>query len=113
FDVKYSRHTPAILGSSVVLPCNINETLPVKDLKVEWRKKNTKTLVNVYQDGRIQPQQDYHGRADFFMDQIQHGNFSLCLDNLRAEDEGQYTCRVNTKKKHVISAELDLILRLL
>uniref|UniRef100_A0A672PVY1 Ig-like domain-containing protein n=1 Tax=Sinocyclocheilus grahami TaxID=75366 RepID=A0A672PVY1_SINGR len=112
FDVKCSRHTPAFLGSSVVLPCYIIEPLPVDDLEVEWRRADAETLVHLYQDGESRTQQEYHDRAHFFSDQIQHGNFSLRLDNLRVEDEGQYLCTVNTKKKHVISAESKLIPRL-
>ncbi|XP_016384159.1 junctional adhesion molecule-like, partial [Sinocyclocheilus rhinocerous] len=56
---------------------------------------------HLYQDGESRPeaqQQDYHDRAHFFTDQIQHGNFSLLLDNLRAEDEGRYTCRVYSQQ---------------
>ncbi|XP_059414994.1 butyrophilin-like protein 2 [Carassius carassius] len=71
------------------------------DLRVEWIRTDSETLVHLYQDGESRPevqQQDYHDRAHFFTDQIQHGNFSLCLDNLRAEDEGRYTCRVYSQQ---------------
>ncbi|XP_059415093.1 uncharacterized protein LOC132149702 isoform X1 [Carassius carassius] len=87
----------APLGSSVVLPCSVDELLSVKGLEVEWRRTDSETLVHLYQDGESQAesqQQDYQDRAHFFTDQIQHGNFSLRLDNLRAEDEGQYKCKV-------------------
>ncbi|KAL0198806.1 hypothetical protein M9458_007346 [Cirrhinus mrigala] len=87
----------APLGSSVVLPCYVVEPLPMKDLEVEWRRTDSAILVHLYQDDESRPesqQQDYHDRAHFFIDQIQHGNFSLRLDNLRAEDDGRYTCRV-------------------
>ncbi|ROL53433.1 Butyrophilin-like protein 2 [Anabarilius grahami] len=66
-------------------------------LEVEWRRTDSETFVHLYQDGESRPeaqQQEYHDRAHFFTDQIQHGNFSLRLDNLRAEDEGKYTCKV-------------------
>uniref|UniRef100_A0A9J8ABM5 Ig-like domain-containing protein n=1 Tax=Cyprinus carpio carpio TaxID=630221 RepID=A0A9J8ABM5_CYPCA len=91
----------APLGSSVVLLCYVDELLVMEGLEVEWRRTDSGTLVHLYQDGESRPevqQQDYHDRAHFFTDQIQHGNFSLRLDNLRAEDEGRYTCRVHSQQ---------------
>ncbi|XDV12343.1 hypothetical protein PO909_001041 [Leuciscus waleckii] len=91
----------APLGSSVVLLCYVDEPLPVKDLEVEWKRTDSETLVHLFVDGESRAevqQQDYHDRAHFFTDQIQHGNFSLRLDNLRAEDEGKYTCKVYSEQ---------------
>ncbi|KAL1279317.1 hypothetical protein QQF64_025990 [Cirrhinus molitorella] len=91
----------APLGSSVVLPCSVDQLSSVEGLEVEWRRTDSDTLVHMFQDGESQAeaqQQEYQDRAHFFTDHIQHGNFSLRLDNLRAEDEGQYTCTVNSQQ---------------
>ncbi|KAG1924940.1 uncharacterized protein LOC120492797 isoform X1 [Pimephales promelas] len=90
------------LGSSVVLPCYVDEPLPLKGLKIIWIRTDINTLVHVYQDYESRPDaqyQDYHGRAHFFTDQIKHGNFSLCLENVRAEDKGFYRCKVYTEQQ--------------
>nr|XP_021326533.1 butyrophilin subfamily 3 member A2-like [Danio rerio] len=92
----------ALLGSSVVLPCYVNESLPVKELKVIWIRSNLNTLVHVFQDGESRPDaqyQDYYQRAHFFTEEIQHGNFSLRLDDMRAEDKGFYRCKVYTEQE--------------
>ncbi|XP_050956637.1 uncharacterized protein LOC127157433 [Labeo rohita] len=91
----------APLGSSVVLPCYVGKPLPMDDLEVEWRRADSETLVHLFLNGESRPeaqQQDYHERAHFFTDQIQQGNFSLRLDNLTAEDEGRYTCKVDSQQ---------------
>ncbi|KTF93500.1 hypothetical protein cypCar_00017336, partial [Cyprinus carpio] len=111
FTVEESDSLVVPLGGSVVLPCQINKRLLKKRLKVEWRRTDSETLVHLYQDGESRAekqQQDYHDRAHFFTDQIQHGNFSLRLDNLTAEDEGRYTCTVYSEKDCVYSAITDL-----
>jgi len=90
------------LGSSVVLPCYVDEPLPLKGLKIIWIRTDINTLVHVYQDYESRPDaqyQDYHGRAHFFTDQIKHGNFSLCLENVRAEDKVFYRCKVYTEQE--------------
>ncbi|XDV11322.1 hypothetical protein PO909_000290, partial [Leuciscus waleckii] len=92
----------APLGSSVILPCYVDEPLLMEGLEVEWRRKESETLVHLFQDGESRPeaqQQDYQDRANFFTEEIKHGNFSLRLDNLRAEDKGEYTCTVHTQKE--------------
>ncbi|XP_059415016.1 uncharacterized protein LOC132149637 [Carassius carassius] len=90
------------LGSSVVLPCFVDEPLPLKGLKVIWIRTDAHTLVHVFQDYESRPDaqyQDYHDRAHFFSDKIKHGNFSLRLDNVRAEDKGFYRCKVYTDQE--------------
>ncbi len=92
----------APLGSSVVLPCYVDKALPMEDLEVEWRRTDPETLVHLYQDGESRPeaqQQDYQDRAHFFTEEIKRGNFSLRLDDLRAEDEGRYTCTVHGQQE--------------
>ncbi|XP_050957339.1 uncharacterized protein LOC127158233 [Labeo rohita] len=91
----------APLGTSVVLPCSVDKPLPMDDLEVEWRRTDSETLVHLFLNGESRPeaqQEDYHERANFFSDKIQQGNFSLRLDNLTAEDEGRYTCKVDSQQ---------------
>nr|XP_055050930.1 uncharacterized protein LOC129436718 [Misgurnus anguillicaudatus] len=100
FTVKGSSGPLVVpLGGSVVLPCSVDSFLSLEDLEVEWRRSDSQTLIHLYQDEDIRPEsqhQDYHDRAHFFTEDIKHGNFSLLLNNLKAEDEGQYTCKVHT-----------------
>ncbi|KAI2667012.1 Butyrophilin-like protein 2 [Labeo rohita] len=116
FVLEHSSQTLVPLGSSVVLPCYDDKHLKEKCLKVEWRRADSETLVHLYQDGESRAeaqQQDYRDRAHFFTNESKNGNFSLRLDNMRAEDEGQYTCTIYSQENSVFSAKTHLVLRLL
>ncbi|XP_073800233.1 uncharacterized protein isoform X2 [Danio rerio] len=114
FNVECSCHTLAPLGSSVVLPCYVGQPFSMEGLKVEWKRIDLETLVHLYQDGESRPEKqhkDYRHRAHFFTEEIQHGNFSLRLDNLTAQDEGEYTCTVYRKQREVFSVKKKTLLR--
>ncbi|XP_043086952.1 uncharacterized protein LOC122333418 [Puntigrus tetrazona] len=90
------------LGSSVVLPCYVDEPLPLKGLKVIWVRTDANTLVHVYQDYESRPEaqyQDYRDRVCFFTDEMERGNYSVHLDHVRAEDKGFYRCKVYTEQE--------------
>ncbi|XP_016344789.1 matrix-remodeling-associated protein 8-like, partial [Sinocyclocheilus anshuiensis] len=119
FIVKPSHHTPVPPGASVVLPCYEDKPSRMEGLRVEWRKKDLKDLVHLYQDGESRAEEqdeDYQNRSHFFTEHIKDGNFSLRLDKLRAEDEGEYTC---TRTVHLFwnrrqfSTKINLVLKLL
>ncbi len=98
----------------MVLPCHVPPHL-AEDTKVEWRRttKQSDTLIHLFENSKIHAEkqhQDYKERAHFFTEDIKDGNFSLRLDKLRAEDEGQYTCTVYSQRNCVFSAKTKLVL---
>lgn len=96
----------------MVLPCHPDTRFLRNNPKVEWRKKDKNILVCLYHNGENRPEEqseDYHNRAHFFIDEIEHGNFSLRLNNLRAKDKGFYTCKVYIEQDCVFSAETKLV----
>ncbi|KAL6474801.1 hypothetical protein MHYP_G00158410 [Metynnis hypsauchen] len=90
------------LGGSVMLPCYVEAPLPLEELEVEWKRTDSETLVHLFQDGEGKPEvqdQAYRGRASFFTEEVQHGNFSLLLTNLTTEDAGVYNCFVYSQQE--------------
>ncbi|KAI4901968.1 hypothetical protein NFI96_032800, partial [Prochilodus magdalenae] len=85
------------LGGSVMLPCYVEAPIPLDELKVEWKRTDSETFVHLFQDGESRPEsQDpaYSGRASFFTEEVQRGNFSLLLTKLTTKDAGVYRCSV-------------------
>ncbi|XP_047672923.1 myelin-oligodendrocyte glycoprotein-like [Tachysurus fulvidraco] len=88
------------LGDSVMLPCFVETPLPLEDLEVDWKRKDSEIIVHWWQNGESQPKsqnQRYHERAHFFTEEIAHGNFSLLLTDVTSKDAGVYKCAVYTK----------------
>ncbi|XP_076831466.1 uncharacterized protein LOC143476933 isoform X2 [Brachyhypopomus gauderio] len=87
------------LGDTVMLPCYTQGPLPLEGLRVEWRKKDSESVVNIFQHGESRPDlqsPSFRGRAHFFPDEVSKGNFSILLKNVGKNDSGVYGCKVNT-----------------
>ncbi|XP_036429006.1 uncharacterized protein LOC118809634 [Colossoma macropomum] len=87
----------AQLGDTVLLPCFSQNSLPLEDLQVEWRR--TDSLVITFQQGETRPElqsESFQGRVHFFPDEISKGNFSILINHLVKKDAGIYRCKVNT-----------------
>ncbi|XP_048856516.1 uncharacterized protein LOC125723787 isoform X7 [Brienomyrus brachyistius] len=85
-------------GEDVTLSCSVDTHVNVTELYVEWRKTDDDILVLLY-DGEIRPESQperYSGRAEFFIEEIPKGNFSMKLWKVRTEDNGDFMCEVHT-----------------
>ncbi|KAL7857500.1 hypothetical protein SRHO_G00163990 [Serrasalmus rhombeus] len=85
------------LGGSVMLPCYVEAPIPLEALEVEWKRADSGTLVHLFLDRASHPEsqdQAYSGRASFFTEEVERGNFSLLLTNLTTKDAGIYKCTV-------------------
>ncbi|XP_035389204.1 uncharacterized protein LOC113569021 [Electrophorus electricus] len=90
-------------GGSVMLLCYVQTPIPVEELEVEWRRTDSETVVHLFQDGKSQPEsqdQAYRDRANFFTEEISHGNFSLLLKDVTTKDTGVYKCVVYKNQEY-------------
>ncbi|XP_060730939.1 butyrophilin subfamily 1 member A1-like [Tachysurus vachellii] len=91
----------AVAAEDLVLPCFIKPTTSAVDMTVEWFKLYEKdSLVHLYRDHEDRNEnqaQSYRGRTSMFKEELQKGNASLKLSDLRVSDEGSYKCLVEDK----------------
>ncbi|XP_060731472.1 butyrophilin subfamily 1 member A1-like [Tachysurus vachellii] len=91
----------AVVGEDLVLPCFIKPNTSVVDMTVEWFKLYVEdSLLHLYRDHKDKNEgqaQSYRGRTSLFKEELQKGNASLKLSDLRVSDEGKYKCLVEDK----------------
>jgi len=89
----------------VILPCSVNPSISVVDMRVEWFRLDLKDsqLVHLYEDheDRNTSQiQSYRGRTKLVHQELQRGNASLKLSTVRVSDEGSYKCFIQSKSRY-------------
>ncbi|XP_078422670.1 butyrophilin subfamily 1 member A1-like isoform X3 [Cetorhinus maximus] len=101
FKVIGAKHPITVaVGEDVVLQCQMVPGSPLESLEVRWFKSDYTSPVHLYNRRQDQPNvQDkaYQGRTELFKDEFPHGNASLKLKKIRASDEGNYTCFIDSK----------------
>ncbi|XP_036416382.1 uncharacterized protein LOC118800278 [Colossoma macropomum] len=89
----------ASVGEDITMNCSVDSHIPPKELEeVSWKKVDQDILLVIFLNGEVQTEstsERYRDRIEFFSpEEIQKGNFSLRLKDLRTEDKGHYICEV-------------------
>ncbi|XP_036417266.1 myelin-oligodendrocyte glycoprotein-like [Colossoma macropomum] len=93
------------LGSDVVLPCSVRRladqsSLSAVDMYITWTRSGLgDALVHFYGDNKYlnaRQSPDYRWRTALFKEELQNGNTSLSLSEVKAQDEGEYRCHVES-----------------
>ncbi|XP_067863098.1 CD276 antigen-like [Heptranchias perlo] len=101
FDITVPKTTLiGIHSQSIVLGCSftINGGSSLEHIVITWQRTESNEVVHSYYYGKDQLSQQseqYSGRTSLFPEEFKHGNVSLKLEGVRAEDAGQYMCFVS------------------
>ncbi|XP_073696886.1 uncharacterized protein [Garra rufa] len=86
-----SQSTEVKLGSDVTLPCHLSPEISAVDMEIRWFKETD--CVCLYMDGQMIPGMLCKGRVALNKE-IERGNVSLELKDVRESDSGDYLCQV-------------------
>ncbi|XP_078389743.1 uncharacterized protein LOC144671601 [Cetorhinus maximus] len=91
------------LGEQVVLPCTYKGNVPVSDLQVIWGISILEILHKFVNgnDDLTEQNTRFRNRTKLFKDQLEHGNWSILISDLRKSDENVYECQIYKKKEEV------------
>ncbi|XP_030632644.1 uncharacterized protein LOC115814065 [Chanos chanos] len=94
----------AVAGEDLALPCSLKPNISAVDMTVQWfRPHGSDTLVHLYTDHEDRNEnqiQSYRRRTALFKEELQKGNTSLKLFNVRVSDEGKYKCLIESKSQY-------------
>ncbi|XP_053351088.1 butyrophilin subfamily 1 member A1-like [Clarias gariepinus] len=91
-----------VTGEDLVLPCFIKPNTSAVDMTVEWFRQDlsVNSEVHLYKDHGDRNENQapfYRGRTSLFKEELQKGNASLKLLDVRISDEGEYKCLIEDK----------------
>ncbi|XP_042559106.1 myelin-oligodendrocyte glycoprotein-like [Clupea harengus] len=79
-------------GDDVTLPCHLSPKTSAVAMEIRWF--NGTHCIYLYKNGHVTEGRDYEGRVSVNTQELQRGDVSLTLRNIRWGDEGVYTCQV-------------------
>ncbi|KYO28224.1 butyrophilin subfamily 1 member A1 isoform X2 [Alligator mississippiensis] len=83
----------AMVGEDVILPCYLSPKMSAENMEVTWLRPQFSSVVHLYREGK--DQLGLQGRTELLKDNIQDGNVTLRILNIRPFDQGQYNCLVD------------------
>ncbi|XP_067874664.1 myelin-oligodendrocyte glycoprotein-like isoform X2 [Heterodontus francisci] len=98
------------LGEQVVLPCVYKENVPVSDFQVIWwifKRGVLHKFVNGNDDLALQDPR-FRNRTNLFKDQLEQGNWSVMISDLRQSDQYKYVCQFYKRADVVFHQDVDL-----
>lgn len=111
--MKVRSQVSGLLGSSVDLYCGLENNMDARPLEVRWyRPELLNTPVLIYKNTQIQKSPvdvQYQGRV-FLKGELEKGDISLKLENLKLADSGDYVCHVSSENWYD-KATVSLIVR--
>ncbi|XP_067874661.1 myelin-oligodendrocyte glycoprotein-like isoform X2 [Heterodontus francisci] len=98
------------LGEQVVLPCVYKENVPVSDFQVIWwifKRGVLHRFVNGNDELALQDPR-FRNRTNLFKDQLEQGNWSVMISDLRQSDQYKYVCQFYKRADVVFHQDVDL-----
>ncbi|XP_067874656.1 V-set domain-containing T-cell activation inhibitor 1-like isoform X2 [Heterodontus francisci] len=98
------------LGEHVVLPCVYKENVPVSDFQVIWwifKRGVLHRFANGNDELALQDPR-FRNRTNLFKDQLEQGNWSVMISDLRQSDQYKYVCQFYKRADVVFHQDVDL-----
>ncbi|XP_045081373.1 butyrophilin subfamily 1 member A1-like [Coregonus clupeaformis] len=92
FKLTSEDHVRADVGEDVTLPCHLSHEASDVAMTIRWFKETE--CIYLYKKGQVTERSAYEGRVSLITQELERGNVSLRLRDIRESDRGYYICQV-------------------
>uniref|UniRef100_A0A8C7CFX1 Trichohyalin-like n=1 Tax=Oncorhynchus kisutch TaxID=8019 RepID=A0A8C7CFX1_ONCKI len=92
FKLTSEDHVRAYVGEEVTLPCHLSPDTSAVATTIRWFKGTE--CIYLYKNGQVTERSGYEGRVSLITQELERGNVSLRLRDIRRSDGGVYICQV-------------------
>ncbi|XP_031672724.1 myelin-oligodendrocyte glycoprotein-like isoform X1 [Oncorhynchus kisutch] len=92
FKLTSEDYVRAYVGEEVTLPCHLSPDTSAVDTTIRWFKGTE--CIYLYKNGQVTERSGYEGRVSLITQELERGNVSLRLRDIRRSDTGVYICQV-------------------
>ncbi|CAB1345479.1 unnamed protein product [Coregonus sp. 'balchen'] len=86
----------ASAGDDIILPCHLSPQSSAVAMDIRWFKDGEFTNpLYLYKSGMGEDGKSYKGRVSLFYQELERGNISLLLKNVKVSDSGRYKCQAS------------------
>ena len=86
----------ASAGDDIILPCNLSPQSSAVDMDIRWFKEGDFTNpLYLYKSRTGEEGEGYKGRVSLLTQELERGNLSLLLKNVKVSDKGRYKCQAS------------------
>ncbi|XP_059391392.1 butyrophilin-like protein 2 [Carassius carassius] len=86
-------------GDDVVLSCHLNPAVSAASMEIQWWHKQDPVFL--YKNRQVTVNIDFEGRVSLPLQNLQNGNLSLTLRDIRSSQKGLYICEVTHESQSI------------
>ncbi|KAL0966946.1 hypothetical protein UPYG_G00302620 [Umbra pygmaea] len=80
------------VGDDVILRCHLSSETSAVTMTIRWFRYTE--CIYVYENGQVTERRGYEGRLSLITQELERGNVSLRMKNIKKSDRGVYICQV-------------------
>ncbi|XP_034147248.1 butyrophilin-like protein 1 [Esox lucius] len=106
--ITTERNIRGDVGDDVTLPCHLSPETSAVTMTIRWFRRTE--CIYLYKNGQVTERSYYEDRLSLITQEMERGNVSLRMKNIKESDSEDYICQViHGEQKEEVALCLDVI----